>query len=65
MKSKSAIGLSQAINYDDALEAKWQASFQASLPELELLATEALEEHRKGKTKVLDPDAIVKMGSQA
>ena len=50
--------LDQAINYDDAIEAKWQASFKASLPELEFLAAEALEEHRKGKSKVLDPDAL-------
>ena len=50
--------LAKAINDDDTVEEKWQASFKASLPELELLAAEALEEHKKGKTKVLDPDAL-------
>lgn len=50
--------LSQAILEDDEDEARWQASFRASLPELEVLAKEALEEHKKRKTKPLNPDAI-------
>lgn len=36
----------------------WDESFAASRSQLESLADEALEEHRRGRTNPLDPDAF-------
>jgi aspartate/glutamate racemase len=38
-------------------EARWDAAFEASQPQLKRLAEEALEEYRAGRTEPLDPDA--------
>ncbi len=37
---------------------EWDRSFAASASHLESLADEALEEHRRGRTKPLEPDAL-------
>ena len=44
----------------DELEAeqKWEALFEKSSNLLDELAKEALEEHKAGKTKPLDPDQL-------
>lgn len=39
-------------------DAKWDASFAASAPELERLAAEALEEFRAGRTEELGFDEL-------
>jgi hypothetical protein len=39
-------------------EAKWDAAFEASQPQLKHLAEEALEDYRAGRTEPLDPDAL-------
>ena len=39
-------------------ELKWSAVFAASQGALSKLADAALEEHRQGRTKPLDPDAL-------
>jgi hypothetical protein len=39
-------------------EAKWQALFEASKPQLKRLAEEADEEYRAGRTEPLDPDTL-------
>ena len=39
-------------------ELKWSAAFAASQDALSKLADAALEEHRRGRTKFLDPDAL-------
>jgi hypothetical protein len=39
-------------------EGQWEASFASSEPQLERLAAEALEDHRKGRTRPLDPDKM-------
>ena len=39
-------------------ERKWDEAFSRSSSQLARLAEEALKEHRKGRTKVLDPDQL-------
>jgi hypothetical protein len=39
-------------------EARWQELFARSQHGLSRLAAEALDEHRRGKTKRLDPDKL-------
>ena len=39
-------------------EKKWDESFAESESSLSTLASEALKEHRQGKTKRLDPDKL-------
>lgn len=39
-------------------DAKWDASFASSAPELERLAAEALEEYRAGRTEELGFDEL-------
>jgi hypothetical protein len=39
-------------------EARWQELFAKSQDGLSRLAAEALDEHRRGKTKKLDPDKL-------
>jgi len=39
-------------------ERRWDQLFAESQDELAILAQEALEEHRKGLTKPLDPDKL-------
>lgn len=39
-------------------EARWDGSFAASQDALAKLGSEALAEHRQGKTQELDPDAL-------
>ena len=41
-----------------ASERQWDLAFAASATQLEKLAEEALEEHRKGLTQDLDPDSL-------
>ncbi len=41
-----------------ASDRKWDKAFAESEDMLGILADEALEEHRKGKTKILDPDKL-------
>ena len=39
-------------------EAKWEKGFVASKDSLAKLASEAMEEERRGETKELDPDSL-------
>jgi len=39
-------------------ERKWDEAFSRSSGQLARLAEEALKEHRKGRTRVLDPDQL-------
>ena len=39
-------------------ERRWDAAFARSSDKLAILANEALREHRKGRTKLLDPDQL-------
>lgn len=41
-----------------ASERRWQKAFGESADVLAQLAEEALEEHRTGRTQVLDPDTL-------
>jgi hypothetical protein len=49
-----------ALPEDEADEALWDAQFADSLDVLELLANEALAEHRTGKIGTLDSDGELK-----
>ena len=50
--------LATAILEEMAADERWEAAFAQSQQTLERLAKEALEEHRAGRTKALDPDAL-------
>ncbi|NIP38052.1 MAG: hypothetical protein GWO07_03355 [Candidatus Dadabacteria bacterium] len=50
--------LGKAILEELAAEQKWDSLFEKSSDLLEELANEALEEHKAGKTKPLDPDQL-------
>ncbi|HSP56664.1 MAG TPA: hypothetical protein VLS25_13875 [Dehalococcoidia bacterium] len=39
-------------------EARWQAAFDESRPQLRRLAEEAREDYRAGRTEPLDPDSL-------
>jgi hypothetical protein len=41
-----------------ASERRWEKAFAASRSQLECLADEALEDHRTGRTRRLDPDKL-------
>ena len=41
-----------------ASERQWGEAFDRSTDQLRLLADEALKEHRKGRTKPLDPEQL-------
>jgi hypothetical protein len=41
-----------------ASERRWDEAFASSRSALERLAEEALEDHRAGRTRKLDPDAL-------
>jgi len=48
--------LAEAIRAELQAERDWSSSFAGSLDVLERLADEALEDHRAGRTRPLDPD---------
>ena len=50
--------LATAILEEMAADERLEAAFAQSQETLERLAREALEEHRAGQTKTLDPDAL-------
>ena len=50
--------LAAAVLEEIASERRWTELFAASSDALGRLADEALEEHREGRTKVLDPDSL-------
>jgi hypothetical protein len=50
--------LAAAILDELAAEERWEAALARSQPALEQLADEALDEHRAGLTKPLDPDVL-------
>jgi len=50
--------LAAAIIEEVRAEAAWEKALSASLPELERLAEEALQEYRAGRTKPLDPEKL-------
>jgi hypothetical protein len=50
--------LATAILEEMGADERWEAAFAQSQQTLERLAKEALEEHRAGGTKALDPNAL-------
>lgn len=50
--------LAQAVLAELASERRWDELFAVSADVLSELAEEALAEHRAGRTKPLDPDAL-------
>lgn len=50
--------LAAAILEEVVADERWEASLAASPGALEVLADEALREHRAGRTKPLDPDRL-------
>ena len=50
--------LAAAILQELAADSRWDALLGESPSALERLADEALQEHRQGRTEVLDPDAL-------
>ncbi len=50
--------LAAAILEELAADERWEAALAQSQGVLERLADEALREHRAGRTKALDPDAL-------
>lgn len=50
--------LAEAILEELEADKRWEAAFAGSQDALARLADEALEEHRAGRTKPLDPDAL-------
>ena len=50
--------LAAAILEELAADERWESAFAQSQGALERLADEALAEHRAGRTKALDPDAL-------
>jgi len=50
--------LAAAILEELAADEHWDAALARSQPALERLAEEALTEHRAGRSKPLDPDAL-------
>ncbi len=50
--------LAAAILEELAADERWEATFAQSRGALERLADQALAEHRAGRTKALDPDAL-------
>ena len=50
--------LAEAILAEIRSEKAWEEAFASSQDVLERLAEEAIEEHRSGRTKPLDPKAL-------
>lgn len=50
--------LAAAILAEVAGDAEWDAKFHASASALARLADEALSEHRRGRSRPLDPDTL-------
>jgi hypothetical protein len=50
--------LAEAIRAELGAEKDWDKAFAGSLDVLERLADEAIADHRAGRTKPLDPDAM-------
>jgi hypothetical protein len=50
--------LATVILEETPADERWEAAFAQSQQTLERLAQEALEEHRAGRTKALEPDAL-------
>ena len=50
--------LALAILEELAADRRWDIAFGESQAALKLLANEALEEHRSGRTEILDPDEL-------
>lgn len=50
--------LASAILEELAADRRWDVAFEESQSALELLANEALEEHRSGRTEILDPNEL-------
>ena len=50
--------LAAAILQELTADSRWDALLGESQSALERLADEALQEHRQGRTEVLDPDAL-------
>ena len=50
--------LAAAILEELEADERWEAAFARSQDALARLADEALEEHRRGRTEPLDPDAL-------
>jgi hypothetical protein len=50
--------LAAAILAEVEADERWDATLAQSPTTLERLANEALEEHRAGRTELLDPDAL-------
>jgi hypothetical protein len=50
--------LAAAILQELAADQRWEATLGQSREGLERLAEEALKEHRAGRTRPLDPDAL-------
>ena len=50
--------LAEAIRAELWAEKDWDKAFAGSLDVLERLADEAIADHRAGRTKPLDPDAM-------
>lgn len=50
--------LASAILAEVAGDAAWDDRFRASASELERLADDAIEEHRRGQSRPLDPDNL-------
>jgi len=50
--------LAAAILEELTVDQRWETAFAESQQTLKRLADEALKEHRAGRTKALDPDAL-------
>jgi len=50
--------LAEAIKAEIGAEKDWDQSFAGSLDVLDLLADEAIADHRAGRTKPIDPDTM-------
>ncbi len=58
LPAKDQDSLARALLEELASERRWDELFDSSPDLLEELSKEALEEHRAGRTKVLDPDKL-------
>ena len=58
LPSKEQDAFARALLEELASERRWDELFAASPDLLEQLANEALEEHRSGRSKKLDPDRL-------
>jgi hypothetical protein len=58
LTTKEQDALARALLDELSSERRWEELFTGSQDLLEQLADEALEEHRAGRTKQLDPDKL-------